>query len=99
MLKRIVDEKLLTARAVVGFWPAARVGSDDIEIYADDSRNEVIATFHHLRQQTEKKGGKHNASLADFIAPRSQISRTSKSVRLFSTCPGPVAIRPLAGLF
>ena len=69
MLKRIVDEKLLTARATIGFWPAARVGTDDIAIYADDSRGEVIATLHHLRQQTEKKGGKHNASLADFIAP------------------------------
>jgi 5-methyltetrahydrofolate--homocysteine methyltransferase len=69
MLKRIVDEKLLTARATIGFWPAARDGSDDIAIYADDSRKEVIATLHHLRQQTEKKGGQGNASLADFIAP------------------------------
>jgi len=69
MLKRIVDEKLLTAKAVVGFWPAARAGSDDIEVYADESRTEVIGTFHHLRQQTEKPTGKYNASLADYIAP------------------------------
>ncbi len=69
MLKRIVDEKLLTAKAVVGFWPAARSGADDIVIYADDSRSEVIATLHHLRQQTQKQGGKSNASLADYIAP------------------------------
>jgi 5-methyltetrahydrofolate--homocysteine methyltransferase len=69
MLQRIVDEKLLTAKAVVGFWPAARTGSDDIAVYADDSRSTVIATLHHLRQQTEKPAGVHNASLADFIAP------------------------------
>jgi len=69
MLKRIVDEKLLTAKAAVGFWPAARSGADDIALYADDSRSEVIATLHHLRQQTQKQGGKHNVSLADFIAP------------------------------
>lgn len=69
MLKRIVDEKLLTAKAVVGFWPAARVGADDIAVYADESRSEAIATLHHLRQQTEKPSGKFNASLADFVAP------------------------------
>ena len=69
MLKRIVDEKLLTAKAAVGFWPASRVGADDIAVYADDARSEVIATLHHLRQQTEKQDGIYNASLADFIAP------------------------------
>ena len=69
MLKRIVDEKLLTAKAVVGFWPAARIGSDDVAVYADDSRSETIGTLHHMRQQTEKPGGKENLSLADFIAP------------------------------
>jgi 5-methyltetrahydrofolate--homocysteine methyltransferase len=60
---------LLTAKAVVGFWPAARKGADDIALYADDSRSEIIATFHHLRQQTQKQDGKPNTSLADFIAP------------------------------
>lgn len=69
MLKRIVDEKLLTAKAVVGFWPAARIGSDDVAVYADDLRSETIGTLHHMRQQTEKPGGKENVSLADFIAP------------------------------
>ncbi|MEZ5573163.1 MAG: methionine synthase [Halioglobus sp.] len=69
MLTRIVDEKLLTAKAVVGFWPAARVGADDIVVYSDESRSNAIATLHHLRQQTEKPDGKPNASLADFIAP------------------------------
>ena len=69
MLQRIIDEKLLTAKATVGFWPAARSGKDDISVYADESRSEVIATLHHLRQQTEKPNGKPNNSLADFIAP------------------------------
>lgn len=68
MLKRIVDEKLLTAKAVVGFWPAARKGADDITVYADESRNDTLATLHQLRQQTAQKG-KPNASLADFVAP------------------------------
>jgi 5-methyltetrahydrofolate--homocysteine methyltransferase len=69
MLRRIVDEKLLQARATIGFWPAARHGADDILVYADESRSEVLATLHELRQQVEKPNGKPNLSLADFIAP------------------------------
>ncbi len=69
MLQRIVDEGLLSARAAVGFWPAARVGADDIAVYADDTRAETLGTLHQLRQQTEKPDGKPNHSLADFIAP------------------------------
>ncbi len=69
MLRRIVDEKLLRARATVGFWPANRVGADDIAVYTDESRTETLATLHHLRQQVEKPNGKPNMSLADFIAP------------------------------
>jgi 5-methyltetrahydrofolate--homocysteine methyltransferase len=69
MLQRIVDEKLLTASATLGFWPAARVAADDIAVYGDESRSKVIATLHYLRQQTEKPNGKPNLSLADFVAP------------------------------
>jgi 5-methyltetrahydrofolate--homocysteine methyltransferase len=69
MLDRIVSEKLLTARATIGFWPAARVDADDIAVYSDDSRSETLATLHHLRQQMEKPNGEANFSLADFIAP------------------------------
>ncbi len=72
MLTRIVDEKLLSARATVGFWPAARVGADDIAVYADEVAQRVLATLHHLRQQTEKPNGKPNLSLADYIAPAGQ---------------------------
>ncbi len=72
MLQRIVDEKLIRARAVIGFWPANRVDSDDIEVYSDEQRSEALATLHHIRQQNQKPGNtdKPNYSLADFIAPK-----------------------------
>ncbi|HET7215007.1 MAG TPA: methionine synthase [Terriglobia bacterium] len=69
LLERIVDGKLLEARAVVGFFPAASVG-DDIEVYADESRTAVRTVFHTLRQQMEKPDGEPDLALADFIAPR-----------------------------
>ena len=69
MLKTIVEEKWLTARAVIGFYPANAQG-DDIEIYADDSRQEVAHTLHHLRQQKQTRNGKFNYCLSDFIAPK-----------------------------
>jgi len=69
MVKQIIDEKWLTAKAVYGFYPANRVG-DDIEVYSDETRTEVLYTFHHLRQQAEKKRGGANNCLSDFIAPK-----------------------------
>ena len=69
MLQHIVEEKWLTAKAAVGFWPAARSGADDIVVYGDESREAGIATLHELRQQVEKPNGKPNISLADYIAP------------------------------
>ena len=69
MLKRIIDEKWFTARATIGFWPANAVG-DDIIVYADDARDASIATFHTLRQQLEKREGRPNVALSDFMAPR-----------------------------
>jgi 5-methyltetrahydrofolate--homocysteine methyltransferase len=68
MLDRIIKEKWFTARATIGFWPANAVG-DDIAVYADDARKQEIATFHTLRQQLEKREGRFNAALSDFIAP------------------------------
>tara|TARA_R110002111_G_scaffold260623_1_gene332110 strand:- start:1933 stop:5640 length:3708 start_codon:yes stop_codon:yes gene_type:complete len=72
MLKKIIDEKLLTARAVIGFWPANSVNSDDIEVYDDPSRSDVTARLHHIRQQVRKRGQEETPlmSLADFIAPK-----------------------------
>ncbi len=75
MLNRIVQEKLLTARAVIGFWPAARVGDDDIAVYADETRTDRLATLHHVRQQMDKPNGEANYSLADFIAPEGAAAR------------------------
>jgi 5-methyltetrahydrofolate--homocysteine methyltransferase len=69
LLGRIVREKLLTARAVFGFFPASAVG-DDIELYTDESRAGLLATLHTLRQQNEKPEGQPNQALADFVAPR-----------------------------
>ena len=68
LLARIVSEKLLTARAVIGFFPAASVG-DDVEVYSDESRSGVLTVFHFLRQQMEKAAGQPTYSLADFISP------------------------------
>ncbi len=69
MLKKIVEQKWLTANAVIGLFPANVVG-DDIEIYADESRSKVLMTYHCLRQQTVKPRGKPNRCLSDFIAPK-----------------------------
>ncbi|MBU0592878.1 MAG: methionine synthase [Gammaproteobacteria bacterium] len=69
MLKKIIEEKWLGASAVIGLFPANRVG-DDIEIYTDESRSQIAMTYHALRQQTEKPAGKPNFCLADFIAPK-----------------------------
>ena len=69
MLRRLVAEKRIAARGVIGFWPANAVG-DDIELYADDSRAEAIATIHTLRQQGKKSGTRPHFALADFVAPK-----------------------------
>ncbi|GAA4390962.1 methionine synthase [Hymenobacter koreensis] len=70
MLRRIIDEKLLTARAVLGFWPANTVDYDTIQVYADDSRQQVATEFFTLRQQGEKGTGIPNIAFSDFVAPR-----------------------------
>jgi 5-methyltetrahydrofolate--homocysteine methyltransferase len=70
MLERIVKEKWFKAQATIGFWPANAQG-DDIVVFADDTRSKEIATFHTLRQQLEKREGRFNAALSDFIAPAS----------------------------
>ena len=67
MLTRLIDEKLISARAVFGFWPAQQVAHDDIQLF--DPQGEPLALLHHLRQQTIKPEGKPNLSLADFVAP------------------------------
>ena len=69
MLDKMVAEKWIEARAVIGLFPANSTG-DDIEIYSDEQRNQIIGIQHTLRQQTKKVSGQPNLALADFIAPK-----------------------------
>ncbi|MBX9963441.1 MAG: methionine synthase [Burkholderiales bacterium] len=70
MLGRIIEERWLTANAVIGLFPANRVNGDDIAIYTDESRADPAMTLHCLRQQMVKPADRFNLSLADLIAPR-----------------------------
>ena len=69
LLHRVIEDRWLEARAVVGFWPANSVG-DDIQLYTDESREQVLTTVHTLRQQTNAERERENFALADFVAPR-----------------------------
>jgi 5-methyltetrahydrofolate--homocysteine methyltransferase len=70
LLGEIVKRNLLSARGVYGFFPANAL-DDDVELYTDDSRRNVLTTFHFLRQQMEKPPDQFNHCLADYIAPKS----------------------------
>ncbi|MBV9454928.1 MAG: methionine synthase [Rubrobacter sp.] len=70
LLDRIIAEKWLKARAVIGLFPANALPNDDIEVYTDESHEEVLKEFHFLRQQRAKPPGRPNRSLADFVAPK-----------------------------
>jgi 5-methyltetrahydrofolate--homocysteine methyltransferase len=70
LLDCIIAEKWLTARATFGLFPANSLEDDSIEIYTDESREEVLARFDFLRQQKQKPPGRPNRSLADFVALR-----------------------------
>ena len=69
MLDRIIDEKWLTARAVLGFYPANTDGHDDVLVYADNDRTDVRHRLVHLRQQRAKAEGHAQSCLADYVAP------------------------------
>jgi 5-methyltetrahydrofolate--homocysteine methyltransferase len=69
LLDAIIEKKLITARGVYGFFPANTVG-DDVELYRDETRDNVLERFHFLRQQSNKEGSEPCRSLADFIAPK-----------------------------
>jgi 5-methyltetrahydrofolate--homocysteine methyltransferase len=75
MLEKVIIEKWLKARAVVGIFPANSVNHDDIDVFTDDTRKKVLTTLHHLRQQTERPEGKPNRCLADYIAPKESGKR------------------------
>jgi 5-methyltetrahydrofolate--homocysteine methyltransferase len=69
LLARIIDEKLLTANGVYGFWPAVSEG-DDIVVFGDASLRRELVSFNMLRQQEATADGRPNLSLADYVAPR-----------------------------
>jgi 5-methyltetrahydrofolate--homocysteine methyltransferase len=69
LLDVIIEKNLITARGVYGFFPANAVG-DNVELYAEDTRGQVLERFHFLRQQSNKEGSEPCRSLADFIAPK-----------------------------
>jgi len=72
ILKKILDEKLLSARAIYGLFEANTVNDDDIEVYfkGDDTRKAETFMFRTLRQQSKKAKGRPNIALSDFIAPK-----------------------------
>jgi 5-methyltetrahydrofolate--homocysteine methyltransferase len=69
-LARIVRERWISLNGVFGLFPAAQVGHDDIELYADETRRTPLITWHNLRQQNVKPSGRANLCLADFVAPK-----------------------------
>ncbi|WP_310566057.1 methionine synthase [Hydrogenophaga sp.] len=88
MLKKIIEGRWLTANAVIGLYPANRVNHDDIALYADESRQQPVLTWHGLRQQTEKQEidgvMRPSRCLADFVAP----AGTADYVGLFAVTAG-----------
>ncbi|HEY9167882.1 MAG TPA: methionine synthase [Lutibacter sp.] len=70
LLQKVMDEKLLKAKAIFGIFPANSVNDDDIELYADETKSKVKAKFLTLRQQLKKKEGTPSMALADFVAPK-----------------------------
>ncbi len=69
LLSQLVTDKSIRASGVYGFFPANSIG-DDIELYTDDTRTEVLSVIHTLRQQGEKSGDHANKALSDYIAPK-----------------------------
>jgi len=70
MLKRMIDEKWVKANGVIALYAANRIGDDDIELYADESRAQVVEVVHTLRQQAKKASDRYNHALADYVAPK-----------------------------
>jgi len=70
MLDEVIAGKLLTCKAAVGIYPANSINDDEVEVYADESRTNVLHTFEFLRQQGKKGTNVPNLSLSDFIAPK-----------------------------
>jgi 5-methyltetrahydrofolate--homocysteine methyltransferase len=70
MLDQMIDERWVRASGVFGLFPASQIHDDDIEVYTDEHRTQVLSTLHEVRQQTEHRPGVPHRSLADFVAPK-----------------------------
>jgi len=86
MLRRIVEGRWLTANGAVAFHPANTVNDEDIEVYRDETRGEVLFTYRNLRQQGAKREGVSNKCLADYIAPKS--SGVADYIGMFAVTAG-----------
>jgi 5-methyltetrahydrofolate--homocysteine methyltransferase len=95
LLDRIVEEKLLKARGVYGLFPASAIG-EDVELYTDDTRTEVLEKLHFLRQQANREGTEPCRSLVDFIAPKETGLRDS--IGAFAVTTG-LGLRELSDSF
>jgi 5-methyltetrahydrofolate--homocysteine methyltransferase len=74
MLKKIISEKWLEARAVIGIYSANTVNEDDIAVYDKDKQ---IATLHSIRQQSKKPAGQYNVALSDFVKPKTDVTSSA----------------------
>jgi 5-methyltetrahydrofolate--homocysteine methyltransferase len=99
MLDRIIAEKWISARAVIGFFPCNSVNDDDIEVYFDEKDEEVLTTLHHLRQQNQKAPGQPNYCLSDFIKPKSPPTPKGGEAEGGSTPPSGVGGQDYIGAF
>ncbi len=88
LLQRIVDEKLLTAKGVIGFWPANKIAENDVQLYTPEETGETLAKLHFLRQQAPKEDDLPNRCLADFIAPKSNASASTDYIGGFAVTTG-----------
>lgn len=95
MLDRIIEGKLITARGTYGFFAANAVG-DDVELYRDGARTEVLERLHFLRQQADREGSEPCRSLADFIAPRE--TRLEDTIGAFAVTTG-IGLKELCDSF
>ncbi|KAA0875410.1 methionine synthase [Nitrincola tapanii] len=86
MLDDLIENKRLQARAVMGLFPANQIRHDDLELYVDEGREQVLMRTHHLRQQMQKIAGKANHCLADFVAPKE--SGKADWIGAFAVCAG-----------
>ncbi len=87
MLKKIIEEKWIEARAVIGIFPANTVNHDDIEVLYENGSSKQF-TFHSIRQQTKKPAGQYNLALADFIKPKEVNTSQPDYIGAFAVCTG-----------